>query len=333
MPKSPNQKLKLLYLMTMLLENTDEDHAVSVAEMIEYLAKHDISAERKSIYSDLEALQRFGLDIVQIKGASTRYYVASRDFEMPELKLLVDSVQSSRFITQKKTLQLIKKIEGLASKYDAQLLQRQVYVQNRVKTMNESVYYNVDEVSAAISADRQIKFKYFDYSITKQRKFRKDGEFYTVSPFALTWDHENYYMLAYDAAAGRIKHYRVDRMTSISTEQRRRQGAEEFAKIDMSAYSNKVFSMFSGDEQTVRLRFASRLASAVIDRFGQDVTIIPDGEEDCFTITVPVSVSPQFFAWLFGFGDEVELLYPESVRRQYRRQLESVAKMYGEAGK
>ena len=191
MPKSPNQKLKLLYLMEILLQQTDERHPMTVPEMIAQLAQRGVSAERKSIYGDLEALRTFGLDIVQAKSKTTGYYVGTRAFETPELKLLVDSVQSSKFITHKKTLALIKKIEGLASIYDAQLLQRQVYVHGRVKSMNESVYYNVDEISDAISRDRQIRFHYFEYTISKQRRYRKEGAFYVVSPLALMWDNEN----------------------------------------------------------------------------------------------------------------------------------------------
>jgi len=330
MAKSSNQKLKPLYLMRILLEETDENHPMSVAEMIRRLAAFDVAAERKSIYADLEALRQFGLDVVPVRSKTTSYYIGVRDFELPELKLLVDSVQSSKFITQRKTLSLIKKIESLANKYDAQLLQRQVYVQNRVKTMNESVYYNVDEVSAAISADRQIRFRYFDYTINRERRFRREGGWYQVSPFALMWDHENYYMLAYDAPAALMKHYRVDRMTEISALPETREGRDLFAEMDMSTYSNRVFSMFSGQEQTVRLRFANHLASAIIDRFGREAVLVSDRDAEHFTCCLSVSVSPQFFAWLFGFGDEAEILSPASVRREYRDRLRRVAAGYGE---
>lgn len=221
MPKSPNQKLKLLYLMEILLQQTDERHPMTVPEMIAQLAQRGVSAERKSIYGDLEALRTFGIDIVQTKTKTTGYYVGTRAFETPELKLLVDSVQSSKFITHKKTLALIKKIESLASIYDAQLLQRQVYVHGRVKSMNESVYYNVDEISDAISRDRQIRFHYFEYTISKQRRYRKAGAYYVVSPLALMWDNENYYLLAWDAEAELRKHYRVDKMTDTPRWRRR----------------------------------------------------------------------------------------------------------------
>ena len=327
MPRSQNQKLKLLYLMQMLLERSDENHPLTVQDMIDALSLHDISAERKSIYSDLEALRVFGLDIMQSKGKSTGYYIASRDFELPELKLLVDSVQSSKFITHKKTLSLIKKIEGLASVYDAQLLQRQVYVRNRVKSMNESVYYNVDEISGAISRDRIIRFNYFEFDVNKQRRYRHDGKVYEISPFALMWDDENYYMLGYDAEAGKLKHYRVDKMTNIESAEAERSGKELFAGLDMSSYSKQVFGMFTGSEQTVKLRFENRLAGAVIDRFGKEIMLIPDGDEH-FTVSADIAVSPQFYAWVFGFGTAVEILAPESARREIAQLAESVGRIY-----
>lgn len=329
MPKSSNQKLKLLYLMQMLLERSDENHPLTVQDMIDELSQHDISAERKSIYADLEALQLFGLDIVRSKGKSTGYYIASRDFELPELKLLVDSVQSSKFITHRKTLSLIKKIEGLASVYDAQLLQRQVYVRNRVKSMNESVYYNVDEISGAISRDRIIRFNYFEFDVNKQRRYRHDGKVYEISPFALMWDDENYYMLGYDPEAEKLKHYRVDKMTNIESVETERSGKELFAGMDMSSYSKQVFGMFTGSEQTVKLRFENRLAGAVIDRFGKEVMLIPDGNEH-FTVSADISVSPQFYAWVFGFGTAVEILAPDSARRELAQLAKSVSRIYAD---
>ena len=239
MARSQNQKLKLLYLMQYLLQQSDEAHPVGIAQMVDMLASHGIAAERKSLYGDLEALRDFGLDVVQARGKTVGYYIGSREFELPELKLLVDSVQSSKFITQKKTLALIRKIENLASVHDAAALQRQVYVRNRVKSMNESVYYNVDEISSAITADKKIRFLYFEYTVGKERRYRHDGAYYELSPYALMWDDENYYMLAYDASVGQIRHYRVDKMTRIETLESFRDGKEAFQKVDMSAYSKR----------------------------------------------------------------------------------------------
>jgi len=327
MPKSANQKLKLLYLMQFLLRRSDEQHPVSVGDMIEELARWDITAERKSIYDDLDALRRFGLDIVQVKAKSTGYYVGARDFELPELKLLVDAVQSSKFITERKTLALIRKIEGLCSDFEARELQRQVYVRGRVKTMNESVYYNVDEVSGAISADRALRFKYAEYAVTKERRFRRDGGWYEVSPYALMWDDENYYLLAWEHAEGRLKHFRVDKMAEISALQTARQGKEAFAAVDLSAYTTQVFGMFSGTPRTVRLRFENRLAGAVIDRFGKDVPIVPDGDSR-FTVSISAVTSPQFYAWVFGFGAGAEILSPADARSEMRKQAQEIAAGY-----
>lgn len=327
MPKSPNQKLKLLYLQKILREKTDENHPMSVNEMIEELSRYDISAERKSIYDDLEALRSFGLDVVQVKSRSTGYYIGRRDFELPELKLLVDSVQSSKFITHKKTLSLIKKIEQLTSTYDALELQRQVFVRNRVKSMNESVYYNVDAISGAIAQDMEIHFKYFEYTVSKERRYRRNGEEYAVSPYALMWDDENYYMLAYDDAVGLMKHYRVDKMSGISPAETRRKGHEIFEAFDMSSYSKKVFGMFTGKEQQVKLRFRNHLVGAVIDRFGKDTFIAADGEEH-FIAVIDVVVSPPFYAWLFSFGDEAELLSPTALREEAAAQLEKIYAKY-----
>ncbi len=324
MPKSSNQKQKLLYVMKLLLERTDEAHPVSMAQILDYLEARDIRAERKSVYDDLEVLRQFGLDVIR---GPEGYYIGQREFELPELKLLVDSVQSSKFITYKKTLSLIKKIESLASVYDAQLLQRQVYVRNRVKSMNESVYYHVDEISAAISADRTIRFRYYEYTVSKERRFRRSGKVYEASPFALLWDNENYYLLAWDDEAGLLKHYRVDKMADIARTDAPRRGKEAFAKVDMSEYSKHVFGMFAGQAEQVRLRFAAHLAGAVLDRFGRDLILVPEAD-DRFTVSVSAQVSPQFFAWVFGFGDEVEILSPPSVRAAFREQAEAVAKQY-----
>ena len=324
MAKSANQKLKLLILKDYLLRNSDEKHPVTIPQIIEELRRYDIKAERKSLYDDLEALRVYGLDIVQSRG---NYYVGQRNFETPELKLLVDSIQSSKFITEKKTMSLIKKLEELASMYDAQLLERQVYVRNRVKSMNESVYYNVDSIADAINQDRAIRFKYFEYTVTKERRIRRNGDWYIVSPFALMWDDENYYMVAWDADAGSLKHYRVDKMLEITALKDTREGKEAFAEVDMAAYAKKTFGMFTGQDRSVRLRFKNILAGAVFDRFGRDVMLIPDGE-DHFVVTLDVAVSPQFYWWVFGFGTDVEILSPDDIRERAADLAQQIADQY-----
>lgn len=235
MAKSSNQKLKILYLAKIMQENTDEEHGLTMAEIIQILENYGVSAERKSIYDDFEVLRTFGIDIEKRTGKTVTYSVVQRDFELPELKLLVDAVQSSKFITHKKSSALIRKIEGLASKYEAKQLQRQVFVANRIKAMNESIYYGVDDIHRAISADRKVKFQYYDWNEKKEKQLRKDGKIYSVSPWALTWDDENYYMIAYDDESGIIKHYRVDKMIKIRVGEESRQGAELFKNFDMAS--------------------------------------------------------------------------------------------------
>lgn len=332
MARSAYQKLKPLYIMNYLLQNSDEDHLVSMSQLIEHLAEHGIPSERKSVYDDIEALRVFGLDIVQGgSGKNAGYYIANRSFELPELKLLVDSVQSSKFITHKKTATLIKKIETLASIHEAQLLNRQVYVKNRIKTMNESIYYNIDAIQSGISQNKKIQFKYFEYTVQKTRHYRKDGAFYVVSPFAMTWDDENYYLVAFDSQAGIIKHYRVDKMTEISSTEEDRDGLDAYQALDMAVYARKVFGMFSGEEESVQLRFENHLVGAVLDRLGQEVFIIADGD-DHFTVRADVVVSPQFFAWVTGFGAAAQIIGPDDVIEKMRQHINSVAALYSPAG-
>lgn len=316
MAKSQNQKSKLLWLMKYLLEETDETHGVSGVQIMAHLESLGISVERKSLYNDLDTLRDFGLDIIKLGGRPPLYAVASREFEIAELKLLVDVVQSSRFITEKKSLSLIHKLENLAGRHGARQLQRQVFVRNRIKSMNESIYYNVDKIHEAITFDKQISFRYFDYSITKDKLYRRDGARYMVSPYALTWDDENYYLIAHEEESGLVKHYRVDKMSDIETAKLIRNKREDFDGSKLAEYAGKVFGMFAGEERKVRLRFVNHLASAVIDRFGRDV-IINSKDDGSFTVTVSVVVSPQFYGWLCGFGDEVQLLWPEDVRDDF----------------
>ena len=328
MARSSYQKLKPLYIMNYLLQNSDEAHPVTVNQLIAHLDANGIAAERKSIYNDIEALRYFGLDIVQNEGGrSSGYYVASREFELPELKLLVDSVQSSKFITHKKTAALIKKIEKLASLHEAQLLNRQVFVANRIKTMNESIYYNVDEIHAGISQNKKIRFKYFEYTVSKERHYRKNGSFYVASPFAMTWDSENYYLVAYDSDMQAIKHYRVDKMDKISVVDEPRDGLDAYNALDMAIYSRKTFGMFTGSEENVALRFDNHLVGAVLDRLGRDVFIVPDGP-DHFTVRTDVVVSPQFFAWVLGFGGGAQITAPESVIDKLKEHLNAVNSLY-----
>ena len=328
MAKSGNQKGKLLYLAEIFHRETDEAHGLTLAELTERLAAYGVQAERKTLYADMEELRRCGLDIDSWKeGREYRYRLASREFELPELKLLVDAVQASRFITESKSRSLIKKLESLVSVHDARQLQRQVLIAGRVKTMNESIYYNIDKLHSAIGEGKQIRFQYFQWTVEKKEALRRDGGWYCVSPWHLRWDDENYYLVAYDSAAGKIKHFRVDKMVDIMAADLPRDGKEAYAALDMAVYSRKLFGMFSGQERRVRMRFDNRLVGAVLDRLGRDVSLIPDGETHFF-VSADVVVSPQFFAWVYGFGAMAQIIGPADVVEQMRGQLADVARLY-----
>ena len=329
MSKQSNQKLKLLYLNKYFLENTDENHTVTINELIDYLAGLGISAERKSLYDDFEQLRMFGTEVMSVKSKnSTGYYVADRLFEVSELKLLVDAVQVAKFITDKKSHALIHKLETLCSRHEAAELSRQVTISNRIKSMNESIYYNVDKIHTAIASDKAITFKYFEYNVKKERVLRHDGEKYNVSPFALNWDDENYYLVAFDHKDRIIKHYRVDKMLEISLCDSIRQGKEAFNEADISMYSKKVFNMFGGVSSKVCLEFDKSMCGVVIDRFGKDVFMRQSDNPDKIYVYCDVVVSSHFFGWLFSFGDKVRIETSSEIQLQFKEYCKNVLDNY-----
>ena len=328
MPKGTNQKFKLYRLAQIMLENTDEEHYITMPEIMAALGKYEITADRKSIYTDLRDLEILDIEVEgEPVGNRYHYHVINRPFELPELKLLVDAIQSSRFITEKKTNALIRKLEKLVSKYDAQKLQRQVYVSGRIKTMNESIYYTVDAIHNAISENKKIRFQYFQWNVKKEPELRHNGAYYHISPWGLAWDDANYYLVGYDSDAEQIKHYRVDKMLHIRMSEESREGKENFKKLDMAEYTKKSFGMFGGKEQKVKLLVENRLAGVIIDRFGKDVMFLPVDEEH-FTVNVDVRVSGQFFAWIFSLGDGVKILGPEEVVEQVRNEIRRLERQY-----
>lgn len=333
MPRSSRQKEKLLYLQKIMLEKTDENHALTINEIKDLLAGYGIQTERKALYDDLQILETFGLDICRTRSTTVRYFVGSRDFEIPELKLLVDAIQSSKFITHSKSLKLIKKLEGLVSENEGKQLQREVYVTNRVKTFNEQIYYNVDEIHNAISDNKKISFRYmkWDVDFDGRQKIiktpRKDGKNYIVSPWALCWDDENYYLVAYDSEAEKIKHFRVDKMEKICISSTSRDGSQMFEEFNLAHYATSVFSMFGGDECEVKLSVDNDLVGVIVDRFGSNVYIFKESDES-FIVTIKVMLSPQFYAWLFGLGLKVRLISPKRAIDEYKTKIQDINSLY-----
>ncbi len=323
MPKSTNQKQKILYILDYLRHHTDEFHSVTTTQIISHLSANGIKAERKSIYSDIETLCDYGFDIVHGNGPGNGYRLLSREFELPEVKLLVDLVQSSKFITTKKSRELIGKLERFVSDHNAHALQRQVVVTDRNKTANEKIYYNVDVIYSAIADNVRIRFHYFDWDVKKQMQLRKDGAFYHVSPWLLTWDDENYYLVAFDSQAGLMKHYRVDKMLDIELTEEERDGRDAYDQIDVAAYSRKTFGMFAGEEKTIQLLCDNSMTGVIIDRFGKDVALRPY-DEDHVLARADIAVSPQFFGWLTGLSGKVRIFSPASVADAYRDYLQNL---------
>ncbi len=326
--KGDNQKLKLLYLVKIFSEETDDDHFLTMPEIISKLAAYGVNADRKTIYQDIAELRRFGLDILTSRdGRNYVYFLGSRDFELAELKLLVDSVQASKFISEHKSRDLIKKIESLASNYEAKQLHRQVLIAGRVKTMNESIYYNVDKLHRAINSDKQIKFRYYDWDLDKQMKPRYDGMWYQLSPWALMWDDEMYYLVVYDAKHSKVTHYRVDKMKEITILDDAREGKEAFKGFNLADYTKSLFGMYAGEETKVTLEGENYMAGVLIDRFGKDIIFAPI-DENHFRTTVTVAVSTHFLGWIVSLGGGIKVTGPDNVVKQMENLIKKMNEQY-----
>lgn len=316
MPKSDNQKLKIFYILDYLQQNSHEEHPVRAAELIHMLDRqHNIRCDRKTVYSDIAALMDYGVDIVTKSGKNGGYFIASRNFELSELKLLIDAVQSSRYLTEKKSRELIEKLCKECSVHDARLMKRNVLVSGRVKSMNETIYYSVDTIQEAIAENKQITFRYFDWGIDGKRHYREKD--YQASPYGLCQDSEYYYLLAHSDRHG-VTSYRIDRMSDIALSSADRTPCPELTGKALIEHANRLFHMYSGDAVDVKMRFHKDLTNVVIDRFGNNTMLIPDGD-DHFVFTVRVAVSPMFLSWVIGFGKKARIVYPESVKDQCRQ--------------
>ena len=324
-----NNKLRIVYLIDILMRETDEKHGLTIQEIYTRLEAQGFETPtRKTIYADFEALDKYGLDILKEQdGHDVRYHLVTRTFELPELKLLVDAVQSSKFITEKKSHELIKKLESFVSKYDARHLHRQVLITGRIKAMNESIYYNVDMLHEAINADRQIKFQYFQWNINRKQELRRNGDFYQVSPWCLMWDDENYYLVGYDFREQKIKHYRVDKITKMSITDLPREGKQQFKEFDAAKYTKSVFGMFGGDLKKVTIEAKNNMIGPLIDRFGKDIIIVPV-DDARVRVTVEVMDSKHFLGWIISLGEGVKVVAPGSVVEEMKDEIRRLTMQY-----
>ena len=313
-----------LYLMRILLEQTDENHALTLQELIEKMNAEDIPLERRAVYADLQALRDFGIDIITEKrGRNTYYYVGSRQFQLAELKLLVDSVLASRFITERKSRDLIKKLAELAGKPQAKELNREVLIAGRIKSMNESIYYNVDAIYQAINADSQISFQYFQWDLNKEMELKRNGDRYVVSPWALVFNDENYYLVACEG--GIIKHYRVDKMLRIKATGDPRVGRELYHEEEYGKKS--LFGMYGGEMLPVTFQAKNWMIGIMIDRFGRDIPIATVNDQE-FETRIDIAISPQFYGWLFALGPDIRVTSPGSVVKKLQEYSDSIMQNY-----
>ena len=327
MPKGSHQKLKLYHLSNIMMEKTDENHYLTIQEIKDELERYEVTADRKSLYDDLQQLEVLGLEVSgEPDGRGYHYHVTGKLFEIAELKLLVDAIQSSKFITERKSTELIRKLERFASRYEAQQLNRQVMMSGRVKTMNESIYYNVDAIHTAIGENRRISFEYLNWTLEKKLEPRFEGRI-TTSPWTLAWDDENYYLIGYSTNNKQIKHYRVDKMRKIQTLPERRDGKTVFEKFNPAKYAKSSFGMFGGETSNVRFRCHNDMVGVIIDRFGKEIMIRPDGKEH-FVFNVDVAVSDQFLGWVFALGDKVQITEPDEVVKRMKDVIKQIGALY-----
>ncbi len=314
MARSEKQKLTLLYLQDYLRKHTDEAHPASTQELLTYLQSMGLTAERKMIYHDIELLNQYGTEILYKRTKPSGYYVSKRDFELSELKFLVDAVLSSRFLSKSQSSSLIRKLAALSSTHEEALLRREIVLAGRVKAQDEHSFAGLDVLHEAIAQNKQIRFRYFDWGVDLKKKFREKT--YTASPYALLWDDENYYLVAHSERHG-LTHYRVDKMEEIFLTEQPRILGEEYKKFDPASYAKETFGMFRGERQQLKLRFEASLAGVVADRFGRDILLVPDGN-DHFIFTVNIAISPNFLGWLCSFGGRASILHPDSAVETYR---------------
>lgn len=328
MARAAMQKRRILVLLRMLERDTDEGRGLTVREIVDRYRELGITAERKSVYDDFAALCDFGVDVDMVReNGRTEYRLLSRQFELAELKILVDAVQSAKFITPKKSDDLIAKLSMLTSDRQSSELKRYVYVADRVKSSNESVYYAIDAIHSAIRDARRVSFLYFDLNEKKEKVYRHGGERCEVSPYALVMDDGKYYLVAYDLAPQKIKHYRVDKIERLEISDAPRDGGELFGSFNAALYAKEHFGMYGGEETLVTLYCANRLAQVVLDRFGQDVTL-NRRDEGHFEVSVRVACSVHFLAWVLSLAPEMKVIAPRSVREQMRSMLRSAIDEY-----
>ncbi len=316
-------KNRPLYIFKYLLDHTDEEHPAIITDIIAHLEANGIHATRKTVASDLVQLQDCGFDVVCNKSRQNQYFIGSRELQIAELKTIVDAVQAAKFISSAKSKELIGKLSKLASPYEAEQLQRRLYVDGKAKTENEAVYYTVDLLHAAINHEKPVMFKYIEYTSQKEKVFKHDGQLYKFSPYDLVWNNDSYYVFGWSESHGKVVKFRVDRM--YKPEEAVFPYHPRPEDYDIEAYCNQVFMMYDGEPTHVTLRCDNAIMKAIIDRFGESVKTLP-ADEQHFLAEVDVSISPTFHSWVFTYGGKMQILSPESISKEYQKRLTDALK-------
>ena len=313
-----SSKLRILYILRVLEEYTDENHQLTTAEIVNILEeKYNLTTHRTTIPTDIKILCDYGIDIITVKSSQNKYYIGSRNLELPEIKLLIDAVQSSKFITLKKSKVLVQKLAGMTSKYQANKLNRNIVVDKRIKPNNEKIYYIVDALNDAVNQKKKVSFYYYDYLPNKKKHIKNNGEPYVISPYSLAWNGDYYYLIGYSDEREKTVIFRVDRIDKepVILTEKITKAPQDF---DLAEYTNQVFQMYDGEEKTVKLKCNNELMKNIIDRFGEKVDVISK-DEDTFIVSVTVDVCATFFGWILGFGGGIKIIAPDDVKEEYKK--------------
>lgn len=325
-----NQKIKLLYLIDIFKKYTDEEHPLSANEICDRLLKYGVEVERKSIYDDVDVLIRYGLDIITTRVPKRGYFLGGRDFELAEICLLIDAVKAASFISPKKSSELAHKLGNMLSVSQEKEISARVYVENRGKCTNEEIYYNIDALNKAIVDGKKVTMHYIRRELGENNRISNTIKELTISPYALTWVNDHYYLIGNNSKYDNLIHLRVDRMKSVKIVKEHIRHFSEVSDykvfFDIADYSRKSFNMFGGETKTIKLCCKNTILEQVVDRFGEKLFIIKDG--DSFTFSTKANISDGLVSWLLQFGGDIEVVEPADLRVQLKDRVESIANIY-----
>lgn len=331
MAGNEKSKLKLLYLMDIFKKKTDDDHVLTANELCDELEACGISAERKSIYKDINILIEYGMDIVHTRSPKNGFFLGQRDFELAEVRLLVDAVQAANFISTKKTKQLLSKIEDFVSREQAAILREQVYVDNRPKCKNEEIYYIIDTLHSAITKNLQVSFIYVRRRLISGGAAKREEKAFTVNPYAMIWSDDHYYLICNNPKYDNLMHLRIDRIRSINMLNTKARHFSEVTKyknyFDSADYATGLFNMYTGEQQSIRLKCKNEILENILDRFGENIPINDSGD-GYFTVRVDAAVNEGLVGWLMQYGHQIEVIAPTSLRSALRKQARAISKLY-----